>query len=154
MKSALALCLWMTGPVIGDEQVWPAYLSEAGLRDAIGSQAAHWPACESSTDAITVGARIILGGDGKVREVSGEEGLSDCWRLRLGTIETGDHPEDGLKLRLSLYIDQGRVQNILTLERVEQEAALPFIHLPMSLTEAQKGRLRQAVLLAYDRPEE
>jgi hypothetical protein len=144
----------MSGPVIGDEQAWPAYLSEAGLREAVGAQAAQWPACESASGALTVGAQIMLGADGKVREVSGGEGLSACWRQRLSTIEAGDHPEDGLKFQLSLYIDQGRLQNILTLEREEQEAALPFIHLPMSLTDAQKARVRQAVLLAYDLPEE
>ena len=154
MKSALAFLLWMTGPLIGDEEAWPAYLSEEGLRETIGSQAALWPACEAAAGALTVGAEIMLGADGTVREVSGEEELSACWRQRLSTIAVGDHPEDGLKFRLSLYIDQGRMQNILRLEREEQVAALPFIHLPMSLTEAQKAKVRRAVLLAYDLSEE
>ncbi len=154
MSGVLFFGLWMSGSAELDGQPWPVYLSEDGLRASIEAQALQWPECEASSAPWTARAQLVLGSQGSVLSVEGGEGLSDCWRERLGALEVGDHPEEGLRIQLSIYISEGRLQKILALERQEQASILPFLHLPRGLSLAQEERIREALSLASGRSEE
>jgi hypothetical protein len=85
---------------------------------------------------------------GELREISSEVELDPCWRARIESLVFSTHPEDDLRFRLSLLTRNGVVLSILALERMERSKMPPFLHLPASLSPAQRARIIRSLGLA------